>query len=125
MFFPDAEKKLALVKAQEEEVRAIVDAHLEREAALKTLLEELYREQQAGGRACITRRVVVVTPPPPPKEKYGGNRAPFSSAVAFLLEMNEFSGSAGFDRGKKFTLPPVHGIQWVYLIVFGLPRAER
>lgn len=50
----EVESRLALVKAQEEEVRAIVDAHLEREAALKRLLEELYREQQQAGGLMVS-----------------------------------------------------------------------
>lgn len=39
-----------MVIAQEEEVRAIADEHLEREVALKALLEDLYQENQVGGR---------------------------------------------------------------------------
>lgn len=54
------EKRLAQVKAQEEEVRAIAKAHLEREAELKRLLEDLYlqqpeQQQQEVGEYWLTR----------------------------------------------------------------------
>lgn len=45
-----------MVIAQEEEVRAIADEHLEREVALKTLLEDLYREDQVGGGALLAKK---------------------------------------------------------------------
>ena len=46
---PEVEKRLSVVIAQEEEVRAIADEHLEREVALKAMLEDLRREDQVGG----------------------------------------------------------------------------
>lgn len=50
----EVESKLAMVKAQEDEVRAVFDAHLEREAALGRLLEELYKEQQQAGGLAVS-----------------------------------------------------------------------
>lgn len=44
----EVEDQLAVVIAQEEEVRAIADEHLEREGHLTKLLEDLYRQQKAG-----------------------------------------------------------------------------
>ncbi|CAM9407426.1 unnamed protein product, partial [Ectocarpus sp. 8 AP-2014] len=48
----EAEERLAIAVAQEAEVRAIADEHLEREAYLTKLLQDLYRhhrEEQQGG----------------------------------------------------------------------------
>lgn len=42
------EDRLAVVVAQEKEVRVIVDEHLEREAYLTKLLQDLYRNQKVG-----------------------------------------------------------------------------
>lgn len=44
----EVEDRLAVVIAQEEEVRAIADEHLEREDHLTKLLEDLYRQQKVG-----------------------------------------------------------------------------
>ena len=51
---PEVEKRLSVVIAQEEEVRAIADEHLEREVALKTLLEDLYQESQVWETALMS-----------------------------------------------------------------------
>jgi len=47
------EDRLAVVVAQEKEVRVIVDEHLERESYLTKLLHDLYRKQKVGGRTEI------------------------------------------------------------------------
>ena len=44
----EVEDRLAVVIAQEEEVRAIADDHLEREGYLIKLLQDLYGQQKVG-----------------------------------------------------------------------------
>lgn len=44
----EVEGRLAVVIAQEEEVRTIADEYLEREGHLTELLEDLYRQQKVG-----------------------------------------------------------------------------
>lgn len=43
------EDRLAGVVAQEEEIRMIVDEHLEREVYLTKLLQDLHQKQKVGG----------------------------------------------------------------------------
>lgn len=48
------EKRLAAVKAQEDEVRAIANAHLQREAELKKLLEDLFVQHRVSAHLRLT-----------------------------------------------------------------------
>lgn len=45
----EVEDRLAVAIVQEEEVRVFADEHLEREACLTKLLEDLYRKQKVEG----------------------------------------------------------------------------